>query len=723
MKLSIELANTALSKAETDNDLQLSAQIHTVLGKVHDSSNNAKEAELNFKKAISINKGLGDIERVLITSIDYVEFLLNRKRYDESGKIIDEILPMSLKHREPIPIAFTYNIAGDYYYKIKRFKDAVFHFKQALNFFPLNDLSIQDHLAYSYKRLAESHKRLKNREETAFFYRKALDVYTELGNKKLMARTANTLAEAERYLGNLVTALDYSLQSIEIHGQVDDPEGKAKALSGAGIIYRHIGRYEKSLEHIYQAYLYYKSINDITGIAKTSNQMGLLYTKLNEFEQAKSFYEVTIELPQDKIPPTTLASALREIAVIELNSKNFESAEKLASQALAIYQSEGDKLKASLVTRIIGNIYRAQIYYEEAILYYRESLKLAEEVGSLVYQAKALTPLANLILKKDADEAIVLLKKSLALSVEINDKSQILYAYRVLRKTEKKRQNLNQALAYAEKEIGLIQDIQEDAGNSKLALTKANLYSHKLEVELETLREKAKLDQLELAKKNNEIEIVGQNKRIAELELVKNKYASVTLALLLVVCLFAVAFIYRGFTNSKKRNVELHKLAARDELTNCYNRRSLFEQLECDFEKTNLPERYCIIMADIDHFKNINDTHGHSTGDAVIKGVAQILRDCLRQNDIVARYGGEEFCIVLPLTTKERASHIAKKMLSKIEKTQLEGISVTCSFGISSIKDGAKTPTELIDQADSALYKSKQLGRNQINFWEKIENE
>ena len=149
----------------------------------------------------------------------------------------------------------------------------------------------------------------------------------------------------------------------------------------------------------------------------------------------------------------------------------------------------------------------------------------------------------------------------------------------------------------------------------------------------------------------------------------------------------------------------------------------MFEYLEHDFEKANLPEEYCILMADIDHFKKVNDTHGHTAGDIVIKGVANTLQDCVRQNDIVARYGGEEYCIVLPQTTRERALHIAKKMLSKIEKTQFGSISVTCSFGLTSIKDDAHTPTELIDQADSALYKSKQLGRNQINFWEKIENE
>lgn len=127
-----------------------------------------------------------------------------------------------------------------------------------------------------------------------------------------MARTFNTLAEAQRYLGNLVLALDYALQSLALHGQIDDAEGRAKALMGAGIIYRYIGRYEQSLKHVHQAHKYYKKVNDATGIAKTSNQIGHIYFRLEQFDQARSFYMLSISLPEEKVEPKTLATALEK---------------------------------------------------------------------------------------------------------------------------------------------------------------------------------------------------------------------------------------------------------------------------------------------------------------------------------------------------------------------------------------------------------------------------
>lgn len=104
-------------------------------------------------------------------------------------------------------------------------------------------------------------------------------------------------------------------------------------------------------------------------------------------------------------------------------------------------------------------------------------------------------------------------------------------------------------------------------------------------------------------------------------------------------------------------------------------------------------------------------------GDTIICGVANILQGCIRQNDIIARFGGEEFCIILSGAYKEQAMRIAETMRKKVESSHFDGIKVTCSFGVTSIQFDAKTPIELIGQADLALYKSKNSGRNQTTLW------
>jgi diguanylate cyclase (GGDEF)-like protein len=123
-------------------------------------------------------------------------------------------------------------------------------------------------------------------------------------------------------------------------------------------------------------------------------------------------------------------------------------------------------------------------------------------------------------------------------------------------------------------------------------------------------------------------------------------------------------------------------------------------------------------MADIDFFKKVNDSYGHAQGDEVIKMAARSLRTVVRDMDVVARFGGEEFCIILPGAPLEQARTIAERCREHIAARDTNGVKVTGSFGVTSIRMGAKTAEELIQQADEALYYSKQNGRNRVSCWE-----
>ena len=715
---SIELSKSLLSQAQSADDTLLSAKLHNLLGRANKKNNNINESLEHFLQSSVYYSKLNDSRNQIKASINYINILLEEKRYDELTTRIETLLPTTLVYGDDFFIAQVLLTKGDSFYEQKKYNNANAQYTSALKYLVDEDELIQRQLGETYKKLAQSYKRLKNREQTAHFYTKALEVYSNLGDLKLMARTLNTLAEAHRYLDNLVLALDYSTRALEIHKDIDDPVGFAKALLGAGIIYRHINLYEKSLEHINEAYLYYKKVNNMLGIAKTSNQMGLVYTRLRQFDQAEFFYQITIDLPKGMVEEKTLASALREMAVINLESGDLASAMQYAKKAYITYKNKNLTSYISTTARIIGNIYRAQGNNNKAIEYYKESLSFARETGGKLYEIKSLTALAGILIGIDTNEAITLLKRSLALSTEIDDKLHMLYAYREIRIAEKLRGRIEESLRYAEEEIALTDIIQNERNEDKLALEKAHLHSHKMEIELETLREKEKRHQLELEKKNNQIEIAAQARVISELELSKNKYASIALAFLLAACLAIVLLVYRSFIASKKRNEELDYLAARDPLTNCYNRRILFEVMNRDFLDLPQIEEYCILMVDIDHFKSVNDTYGHSIGDTVLCGVAELLQANIRKSDSVARFGGEEFCIILPNTTQEQAIRIAEAIRIKVEKATFDDIPVTCSFGVTSIKFKARTPSELIEQADLALYEAKSLGRNQVALWD-----
>ena len=174
----------------------------------------------------------------------------------------------------------------------------------------------------------------------------------------------------------------------------------------------------------------------------------------------------------------------------------------------------------------------------------------------------------------------------------------------------------------------------------------------------------------------------------------------------------------------EEKNRELEKLATRDPMTGCLNRRALFDAIEPTFAKISaVGGDLCCIMGDIDHFKRFNDTYGHSVGDLVIKSVARCMGFGLRDGDLLCRYGGEEFCIFLPGVTVEQAWAIAERIRTQVQNEagrsirDQEGLAITSSFGVASIRQGAANVEALIDLADEALYHSKKCGRNQVTIW------
>ena len=160
----------------------------------------------------------------------------------------------------------------------------------------------------------------------------------------------------------------------------------------------------------------------------------------------------------------------------------------------------------------------------------------------------------------------------------------------------------------------------------------------------------------------------------------------------------------------------LRNLALRDGLTNLYNRRFLEEMLErlcADAERRKAS--VSAIMLDLDHFKLINDQHGHAAGDAVLREVAASILSCLRTVDVACRYGGEEFAIILPDCSVANAATKAEQIRSRInERTIASGLPVTVSLGVASIPETCAGQSELIPQADAALYAAKQQGRDRV---------
>ncbi len=155
-----------------------------------------------------------------------------------------------------------------------------------------------------------------------------------------------------------------------------------------------------------------------------------------------------------------------------------------------------------------------------------------------------------------------------------------------------------------------------------------------------------------------------------------------------------------------------------DHLTGVSNRRHFMSLLKQEILRSQrLKHPICLLMLDIDHFKNVNDTHGHLTGDVAIRAVADICRQSARQIDVVARIGGEEFAILLIEAELSGACVVAERIRQAVEKTVLrsvagEDVSLTVSIGVAQQQLGVESEEKLIEIADKALYQAKQSGRN-----------
>ncbi|TBU96006.1 GGDEF domain-containing protein [Stutzerimonas kirkiae] len=169
-------------------------------------------------------------------------------------------------------------------------------------------------------------------------------------------------------------------------------------------------------------------------------------------------------------------------------------------------------------------------------------------------------------------------------------------------------------------------------------------------------------------------------------------------------------------------NRELQRLSSTDRLTGLYNRGHWEERLRQECARYGRSGGHAsLVMFDIDHFKRINDTFGHQTGDTVIRRVADVVRMTVRESDVAGRYGGEEFAVLLPETDLDGALIFAERLREAVQAQEVsyegQAVRFTISLGISSTLQAPQGPEQLIAMADRALYESKAQGRNRTSLY------
>ncbi len=206
-----------------------------------------------------------------------------------------------------------------------------------------------------------------------------------------------------------------------------------------------------------------------------------------------------------------------------------------------------------------------------------------------------------------------------------------------------------------------------------------------------------------------------------------NLWLDIVVPVITVIAIFVIAYIVKYVIKSRDFEHQ-YKLATTDGLTELYNHRYFQDQMRMQIANCQrYNSEFSMIIVDIDHFKSFNDTYGHQAGDAVLKQVAQTLKNNSRATDIVCRYGGEEMSIILTNTDKEEAMKKAERVCSAVSErvfklSATQTVHVTISVGVSTFPQDGETPQQIIEIADQGLYYAKEHGRNQVGLAEYNEN-
>ncbi len=490
------------------------------------------------------------------------------------------------------------------------------------------------------------------------------------------ARVARILCDrgyaANRISQPLPARADYE-RALGLARELGDREIEALAYNGLGGAAHNLGEFGRALGHFEAALAIRRERGDREGVIACLNNIALCHTSLLQFDQAESLHQEGLLLAQ------------------KLGARSVEAIIQANLAALHLAHAE------MLIEAGAG---AAEPLIEASLRAATVAVDLAAEAGIEAWLISAQSQLASsLAAAGHAEAALELAEKTLQRApalgmIEIQVDARLVKGRLLLRAgdTAAAIEQLNEAVGHAEQfshrelmrsALRLLAEAHEAAGNSAAALALFRRY-HRLTL---AQRDRAAEQRAESLAASLQLE---RSRHEAELARLRTR-------------------------ELETANQALFTQAMQDALTGLPNRR----QLEADLtERMARGEQLAFVMADVDHFKAINDSYSHPVGDAVLREIGELLHQHCRLGDLAARVGGEEFALVLSDVDGSAAAAISERVRSAIVRHDWSplhpGLRVTMSFGLAWARSRGDSPASLIARADAALYRAKTAGRNRV---------
>jgi len=496
--------------------------------------------------------------------------------------------------------------------------------------------------------------------------------------------------------------------------------GLAKAYLNLARAYNQRGNYVESMSCLMKSQPLYEELGDEAGLMWVHNELGRLYFFISDYAQAMDHYLRTLELARKIGHANREAASFNNIGQLYNSLANYEQAVENLNQGLEIAVRSNDRWVEGFLLGSLAESYYHLRDYEKSLDFGRRSLGLARENQLPSLMNGALQVLSWTYFDQGRyEEAGDCLEEILKTARDSGDKRGMAEAWKSMGEQANRRGYYQKAVEFLSRARGMARELGEKAmeANCLGGLAEAYKGMGRYPEAYENLERHFKMSQELFNEKSDlRLRMLGVAHRLENLKREAEIYRLRNMML------------QREVDDHKRTRADLEYLADHDHLTGVFNRRYFFRQgakilAGCQAER----RPFSLLMLDIDHFKQVNDRHGHLVGDEVLRAVAEMLRQNLRPMDLICRYGGEEFAVLLPDMDEDQARQLSQRLGQTVSEKALDidgqTVVTSVSFGVAQASGHRENLKNLVSKADRALYAAKKAGRNCVRTFGQIQGQ
>lgn len=496
---------------------------------------------------------------------------------------------------------------------------------------------------------------------------------------------------------------------------IDDapPEHAAKIYLTAGVVRWAVGKHDEAIAQYLKALDASERAGDSAGVGRAAGNIGNLYSTMGNHQRALDYHQQALSAFEQAGAVTGMAGSLVNLAAlsgrqakraVELGDPEqargaYVDMRAYALRALDRFQSLENPRGIAYASANIAEALEGLGQSESALESHQQALELQQEVGDRGGQVQTLIAMARTYLDL---ERYHMAAERLEEASSLREPGRLGVAVEI------------EALRVA---------VAEGLGDYRAALEHQKSLT-RLQSEIDANQMAARVEEVRLAmeadQREQEIELLQSEAEVAGLQMKRQQALLITAVLFAILLLGLLGALYSRYRTRVKTSRELDIASRTDPLTGLSNRRDMMERLlAAGVEARKNGIEHCLILADIDDFKHVNDDYGHSVGDEVLERIAELMAGSVKGQDVVCRWGGEEFLILLLNTGTRGATAVAENLRRAVANQPIETSSrafdVTISLGVALLN--ADTPTDdAISRADRAMYRAKQAGKNRFEI-------